>query len=585
MRNKLLRFSPIPIFTSSVVTLAFSMFFLLQDFQYLAESLQESWLIMIFLLISVIVAQKYVIKLPPSDENAFSMDTPIYLAVMFYFGVESSLLLLVGNAIVYLFYRETVIWKQLINFSYYVFMIFGAYFTFLLTGGEVGSLILVDTHAYVVSMLCYYLINICLMMLYFRARRLSNNSAFFSRASAISRQIFKESTPNYLIAFLLVIILSIFIEAKSYLGIILFNICIMILSIIFKRYFEMYEEITIDRDNRQQIMDSLEVGVLVCGEDNNFLVINSAALTILNVDKEMVNAVALATKERPYINSNFWDILLSQKIIQNVKVKYDTGNEIKTLLVSQKELFNNVSKEVNRIFQFIDITEQDEIERRIHQSEKLASLGELSAGAAHEIRNPLTVIQGFLSIMNSSFSESENNKYRVPFLLEELERINSIVEEMLLLARPGDPNFEEVCLKDIIEEIMEHYSSTIEGIEFKVDLAPTKVYVDPKQIRQVLYNLIRNSSEAMDGKGTIFISSYLKNGVYRLLVRDTGPGITSTIQDTLFKPFRTSKDSGTGLGLSIVRRIIEDHNGKIGLYDTSDQGTTFLIEVPLKQPL
>jgi len=253
------------------------------------------------------------------------------------------------------------------------------------------------------------------------------------------------------------------------------------------------------------------------------------------------------------------------------------------LLVSQSPLYDQHKQTIGRNFYFIDITETADLEKRMHQSEKLAVLGELAAGAAHEIRNPLAVIHGFLTLMKKSFTEQEQQKYYIPLLLNEFDRINSITEEMLMIAKPGSPQFKEVTVCDIFSEIPDFYKHSPIGHEltFNINLDRTRLFLDEKQIKQVMYNLIRNSSQAMSGKGTIKIYSELNKDYYHLFVEDTGPGIPKNIQKAIFDPFLTSKDTGTGLGLTIVQRILENHKGNIQLFSSSELGTTFLISLPL----
>ncbi|MGB3567698.1 MAG: ATP-binding protein, partial [Priestia megaterium] len=213
-------------------------------------------------------------------------------------------------------------------------------------------------------------------------------------------------------------------------------------------------------------------------------------------------------------------------------------------------------------------------------------VGEVAAGAAHEIRNPLAVIHGFISLMNQSLSDEEKKRFYLPLLMKELERINYIIEEMLLLSKPGTPVMKKVSMQEIINELLPlitHSSKFTEKdkLIFDVKLQPYILKVDEKQIKQVLHNLIRNSMEAMDGEGVITIYSQVHEDSYCLYIEDTGKGIPLHMQQSLYQPFSTSKDSGTGLGLPIAQRILESHGGQIKLLSTSSSGTVFVIKFPL----
>jgi signal transduction histidine kinase len=224
------------------------------------------------------------------------------------------------------------------------------------------------------------------------------------------------------------------------------------------------------------------------------------------------------------------------------------------------------------------VDEKTKLEKSLQQSEKLAVLGGLAVRAAHEIRNPLTVIHGFLTVLKQ---KSETKEWQVTLILKELDRMNAIVEDMLLMAKPGAPLLKEAYIEDILNGILPLYKSTTKNIHFNVDIKRVPLLLDPRQITQALYNLIRNSCEAMGGNGVITIESCIKNNRYCMYIKDTGSGIPMDIQDKIFDPFLTSKESGTGLGLTIIQRIIKNHNGTIELHSTSEAGTTFLISLPL----
>ncbi len=336
---------------------------------------------------------------------------------------------------------------------------------------------------------------------------------------------------------------------------------------------------------REQILNSLPVGVITIDDEIVEVNLNTSAMTLLKVDKDDVKSII--SKDEFSENERFWKILSSRGNYQNVKIPFTLQEETKQLLVSQSELLNQDLRVIGRIFYFIDITETSELERRIQQSEKLALVGEISAGAAHEIRNPLAVIHGFMSLMDKSFTSVEREKFHLPLLLKELERINSIIEEMLMLSKPTAPIVEEVYLQDIVEDILPLLQQTIENqdVHFFINLEHTALCMDPKQMKQVFHNLIRNSVEAMKGKGNISItsSSSLDKCEYYVFIEDNGPGIPKEVVSSIFEPFTSSKEQGTGLGLTIVQRILENHKGSISIHKTSNGGTVMKLTLPLPQ--
>ncbi|KKI89174.1 histidine kinase [Bacillus sp. SA1-12] len=342
---------------------------------------------------------------------------------------------------------------------------------------------------------------------------------------------------------------------------------------------ESFNTILNDKMYREQILNSLPVGIITINDQTSEISLNTAAVKLLHTNELQVKQLASSYHNQE--NELFWSILSSKKNDKHTKVPFTTSEDERFLLVSQTELLNQNHLVIGRIINFIDITETDKLEKRIHQSEKLAAVGEMAAGAAHEIRNPLAVVHGFLSLMNQSFSEQDKSKYHLSLIMKEIERINVIIEEMLLLSKPGAPIKRETYLEDILGDFLPLIIHSSEEVEFTIKLDRIPLEVDAKQIKQVFHNMIRNSIEAMGGKGVISISSQVTDKDYQIFLKDSGPGIPASIMDSLFEPFSSSKENGTGLGLTIVKRIVENHGGCIKLYETSDAGTTFLISLPL----
>ncbi|WP_227938244.1 sensor histidine kinase [Alkalihalobacillus deserti] len=346
-----------------------------------------------------------------------------------------------------------------------------------------------------------------------------------------------------------------------------------------RRLRESFDTIVKDKIYREQILNSLPVGIITFDEKSSNVSLNHTAKRLLGSDESVISIPLNSPKE----NTMFWDALTSKEMINNVKVPYYTLQEKRTFLLSQAKLLDQNQNNIGTIFYFIDITAKENLEKRMHHSEKLALVGELAAGAAHEIRNPLAVIDGFLTIMSNSFKESEKEQFHLPLLLKELERINTIIEEMLLLTKPSAPHFKANYMDDIINEILPliQHSTEHKNIKFSIDLERKSIKVDGKQMKQVFHNLIRNSIDSMNKGGSISIYSQTSVNEYQIYVKDSGTGIPPLIQPSIFDPFLTSKETGTGLGLTIVQRIINNHRGKIKLVSSTEEGTIFLITLPL----
>jgi len=229
--------------------------------------------------------------------------------------------------------------------------------------------------------------------------------------------------------------------------------------------------------------------------------------------------------------------------------------------------------------------EQRERFRRMSRADKLATIGELAAGAAHEIRNPLTAIQSSLQYLSTKI-QTEKEKKLLTNALKETGRINEILSALLSFSRPSEIKKEKNNIIEILEDCLDLIS--IQANKFKIttthDYPATPILLnsDKAQLKQLFLNILLNSAQAMKKGGELKITVHPKDNEKILVtVTDTGEGIPEGKLDNIFDPFFTTKKGGTGLGLSICYGIIEAHQGEIEVKSKVDQGTTVLITLPL----
>ena len=225
-------------------------------------------------------------------------------------------------------------------------------------------------------------------------------------------------------------------------------------------------------------------------------------------------------------------------------------------------------------------------EAQLIRSEKLAALGQLSAGIAHEIRNPLTSINILIHSLTANLPTEDSRWEDLKVIEEEILRINEIVDQFLRFARPASPLFEKTNLVPIFEEILQLLRPQIEQgkIAVKKEFGPLPlITVDKEQIKQVILNLLMNAIQAMPGGGELTLGGRLSQDGYwvELTILDSGIGIPQGDLEKLFDPFFSTKDGGIGLGLSIAHRIIDQHHGKIEVESTPGKGTLFIISLPV----
>src|ERR1044071_2650637 len=227
----------------------------------------------------------------------------------------------------------------------------------------------------------------------------------------------------------------------------------------------------------------------------------------------------------------------------------------------------------------------------IDRQEKLASLGTLAAGVAHEIRNPLTAINVRLHSLKRTLVRGSSEEEDAGVIDKEIQRLDRIVRDFLHFARPAEPRSVTLTAESLFSRVQGLLGSQLAKNSIRLNLAPSAtqwIRVDPQQIEQVLINLIQNAAESIRREGTVTLrarSTLMSLSghtipVVILEVIDTGKGIPLKVQERLFDPFFTTKEAGTGLGLSIAARIVEKHGGALQYQTKVDRGTTFGIVLP-----
>lgn len=239
------------------------------------------------------------------------------------------------------------------------------------------------------------------------------------------------------------------------------------------------------------------------------------------------------------------------------------------------------------IILFRDLTEIQELKKEIERSQRLASVGKLAAGVAHEIRNPLSSIKGFATFFSEKLGDISEYKSTADIMIHEVERVNRVITDLLEFARPLEVKKKSVPIKTVLQHSLKLIESKAQAknirINTKFSTEIKQAQIDQDRIQQVLLNLYLNSIEAMEDGGILQVDLSVAENQQALVISisDDGRGIEKEDLVHIFDPYFTTKQTGTGLGLAIVHKIIESHNGELKVESEVGKGTSMTITLPL----
>jgi two-component system sensor histidine kinase PilS (NtrC family) len=261
------------------------------------------------------------------------------------------------------------------------------------------------------------------------------------------------------------------------------------------------------------------------------------------------------------------------------------GDE-RVLGVSVSPLTNHLNRPIGRIVNFQDLTELRRMEAQVKRAERLAAIGQMAAGVAHEIRNPLASISGSIELLRKTPQLDPDSGALMEIVLREVERLNRLITDLLDYARPRPRVPVPLELGGLLDETVRVFAQdrTAPGVTARyvppAEGGEVQVVADPGQVRQVLWNLLRNAAEAMPDGGEVVVALRRGDGHAEFDVVDTGQGIAPSDQERLFEPFFTTKTRGSGLGLAMVHRIVTEHGGSVSVDSSPGRGARFSVRLP-----
>jgi two-component system sensor histidine kinase HydH len=339
------------------------------------------------------------------------------------------------------------------------------------------------------------------------------------------------------------------------------------------------------------LISRLPVGIIATNQDGRIRTFNSTAAAMTDRSAESVR------NGKP-------EVLLPSEVarffvLQDQKEEMTDRNVILTgadnvqyaLHVSSLPVYNQYSVFMGRVLIMYDLSELKKLEKEVQRHDRLVALGKMAAGVAHEVRNPLSSIKGFATLLGSKFKDGSQEHEAADLLVQEADRLNRSITELLNYARPTALRKKPVNLGDIVDSSLKLISSDAKALEVNIllDVEPDlpTISVDKDKINQILLNLYLNGLQAMEHSTfkkelKVYVHRDANAGMLVIEVKDTGCGIPQEDLDKVLDPYYTTKPDGTGLGLALAYKIIDEHKGIIRFSSSEGEGTTVSVSLPLE---
>lgn len=341
------------------------------------------------------------------------------------------------------------------------------------------------------------------------------------------------------------------------------------------------------KDLNELIIENISTGLMTIDSSYRIIQMNRAAMDILSLSAPVTSGTLISSLV-PEISPQLIGLTAttSDHKIGRFEVGYVNSKEEKLVLGgSLSRLTGKKGFQQGHILIFQDLTQIKRMEKAIRRNDKLAAVGQLAAGIAHEIRNPLASISGSVQLMGEmNPNQSPEEKKLTSIVLREIDRLNNLISEFLDFVRPDTKLDEVVDLEELLKEslqMLELNTKVRKDVRQDVDLqCHQSVYGNSSKLKQVFLNLLINAYQAMEGveQPVLTVRTRLRGGLVEVRIRDSGSGMPEAVMNRLFEPFHTTKPQGTGLGLATTHKILESHDAQISVESVVGQGTEFVIE-------
>jgi two-component system sensor histidine kinase HydH len=346
------------------------------------------------------------------------------------------------------------------------------------------------------------------------------------------------------------------------------------------------------QDYTRQVVASMANGLLSVNLDGKIISYNRLALELLGMDENEVKNMDLNALVDFRGNGIFETMDHCMSVLDQEINYHKKSGETVPLALSTTPIMGEGDSCQGAVIILRDLREIKQLEEKVRRSEKLAAIGELAAGVAHEIRNPLSSIKGFAQYLRHALKDKPREKEYAETMVSEVDRINTVVTDLLTFARP----MEAERVPTDITELVEHAVRLVQAdartrdIDIQMQISDlSKIPLDANQMTQAILNLLLNALQAVKNGGRIEVGTEFdpSDSLLKIWVEDDGSGISADQKEKIFDPFFTTRKKGTGLGLAIVHKIVENHNGEINLASPpvrKKQGTRITLSIPVESP-
>jgi two-component system sensor histidine kinase PilS (NtrC family) len=355
-----------------------------------------------------------------------------------------------------------------------------------------------------------------------------------------------------------------------------------------------FEELDVNRQNlaelralNQNVVESIPSGLITLSPEGAATFINPAGCFILHEDAQSVVGANIA--QFGFLGYGKWDdmreSLATDAVVRSERNDFLIRDETRTIgfAITPLNAIDGTASGYTLIFQ--DLTDVKKLEAELRLKDRMAAVGELSAGIAHEIRNPLAAIAGSVQVLKKSTALNPQEQRLMSIILKESDRLNKSIADFLRFVKPQEKRPAQFDIAASLAETLDLLRNSAElgaahTIEHAISPPAFTIIGDADQIRQVFWNIARNAFQAMPDGGTLSVATEVTGDRYNIIFSDNGRGMNDADQRRLFQPFRTNFPSGTGLGMAISYRIVQEHGGRIDVSSREGAGTAITVSLP-----